>query len=48
MSTSFRRLPPAPLGKKWIFRKTFRNRYTGKLMVAAHYGKKAWAFLVPV
>lgn len=22
----------------------YRNKYTGKLMIAAHYGKRAWFF----
>lgn len=36
---------PAPPGKKWIFRAKYTHR-SGKVMIAAHYGRKAWCFLV--
>lgn len=31
---------------KLVFCKAYRNRWTGKLMVASEYGYKAWAFYV--
>ena len=29
-----------------IFVKSYRNKHTGKVMVGAAYGKKAWCFIV--
>jgi len=37
-----------PPGKMLIFRKAYRNKWTGKLMVAAAFGLEAWPILVPI
>lgn len=33
-------------GFKVIYVAKYRNPHTGKLMIAAHYGLKAWRFVV--
>lgn len=39
--------PEAPPGYRWIFTPTIRHK-SGKILRASDYGRKAWAFLVPV